>query len=94
MTLKELFQKYKEMPPAKRRLLLITTATAMIVLGLMTAPPGITPARVGTPSVSDATSDCRTTKMRASIFGRSLATYDWQSGNCLDAIASGRKVNP
>ncbi len=87
MTLNELLEKYKNMEPAKRRLLLIMPA-AVFLFGLMKTPRNPSPAGTLT---AFAVSDCAVTKLHMSIFGRSLVSYDWQSGICPDN-ARARKV--
>jgi hypothetical protein len=91
MTINELLEKYKEMPPAKRRLFLIMPAAAMFLFALMTAPHTQSSIRDAANVPPSAVSDCAATRMRMSVFGRSLMAYDWQSGNCLDARL--RKAN-
>ena len=91
MKLNELVEKYKELSPAKRRLVLIMAPAAVFLFALVTAPHSPSLARdTGTLSAS-VISDCDVTKMRMSVFGRSLMAYDWQSGNCLAAAGKSRK---
>ena len=92
MKLNELVAKYKELSPAKRRLVMIMAPAAVFLFALVTAPHSPSLARdTGTLSAS-VISDCDVTKMRMSVFGRSLMAYDWQSGNCLAVAGKSRKA--
>jgi hypothetical protein len=91
MTLTEMYAKYNEMPPTKRRLLLIMPAAAVFMFALITAPHGQSSVRDAATVNAAVVSDCAATKMSMSIFGRSLMAYDWQSGNCTAAAARPRK---
>jgi hypothetical protein len=92
MTLNELIKKYKEMAPAKRVLLHIMPVAALLMFALMTAPRSSSALRDAATVTASAVSDCAATKMRMSIFGRSLMAYDWQSGNCPGTTVKPRKV--
>ncbi len=91
MRLTELLEKYRQMQPAKRRLLLIMPA-ALFLFALMTAPHSSSSEREAATLSTSAVSDCAVTKMHMSIFGRSLMAYDWQTGNCTVAALRSRKV--
>jgi hypothetical protein len=90
MTFNEVLDKYRQMPTAKRRLILMMPA-ALFLFALMTAPHSPSVARDAGTATASAVSDCAVTKMRMGIFGRSLIAYDWQSGNCFNAAA--RRTN-
>ena len=92
MKINELFEKYKELPPTKRRLVLVMPAAAVFMFALMTAPHGQSSVRDAATVNAAAVADCAATKMHMSVFGRSLMAYDWQSGNCTVAAAKPRKL--
>jgi len=89
MKLNELFEQYKQMPPMTRRLILIMPVAAMMLYALMTAPRIGAPVR-DTPTAAYTAPNCDGAKMHMSVFGRSLFSYDWQSGNCLSTSARPR----
>jgi hypothetical protein len=91
MKLTEVLEKYKQLDPAKRRLILVAPGI-LVLVALMTAPRGTSPARDEASLTASSVSDCAVTKMHMSIFGRSLVAYDWQSGNCTVAAVRPRKV--
>jgi hypothetical protein len=97
MGIERLLKAYNMMPSARRKGLLIIATVVLIVLGFLIAPNGSRsplPQNNGSKTVmlTNANSNCGTTKMRITAFGRSLMTYDWQSGNCTVAVAKPRKV--
>jgi hypothetical protein len=91
MTFKELLTKCQEMRPVKRLLLVVLLAAAGFLFALVTAPRSESSTRAAGTVTASGTRDCSATKMRVSVFGRGLATYDWQSGNCSVAVANPRK---
>jgi hypothetical protein len=90
MALSALFEKYKSLPPAKRRLVLITPVAALMLYAFMTAPHGTVRTHDSVTLAANASTDCAATKLRMSIFGRSLVAYEWQSGVCPDTNQSHR----
>ena len=89
MTFKKTLETYREIRPVKRILLLIVAIAAPIVLVRMTGAHAL---KSSAPLQAGATADCEATKMRLTMFGRSLMTYDSQTGNCTVAVAKPRKA--
>jgi hypothetical protein len=92
MKFNELLEKYKEMPPVKRLLFHIMPVATVLMFALMTAPHSPSSVRDVATLTASSASDCNATRMRVSIFGRSLISYDWQSGNCPGTAAKPPKV--
>jgi len=85
MTLRETLDRIAGIQWTRRRLLLIAVPVVVIAGWTMTGSHtnnSQKPARRESAANAATTPECGTTKMRVTVFGRSLVTYDWQSGNC------------